>query len=1517
MKSKRRNSETLATLQELENLLKKIEKEKAASKSPPETKPKQTEHPKSDSELSVSPRRKSFSDYELPTRKAKLPPKVKLTTLYLDKQYSTNEIKYEYDEAKEQHTFTPKPGYAISEIKSGNELVWESKDGVYPEQVLILFGEDNEPMMRMVFDKPQPSSNTKTAVVQPEPVVVPKEEKKQEPPKPIVSPREEVKHEKPKPIIPVKEEPKKEPLEPVISPKEEIKNEESRPMLPPKEKPKNEPMYGVTDESTKNMEFKTENEKVVVPPKPVERRPAPRVPESQPETMPRENILLPDVPEEPLLKHHEPEVNKQNHVPKPQLSEPSEPAAKESKPEPVRVKPPAPNVPIKPAPESTEPEKPEVNELQPKSDEEAAKSELNDNGVLDINSISSTNFYDYFQDGQSAIYETKDNHFFLSIQDNRLSDKIWEAKDESEYATKVVRDGVDIRLRITKLSIFCVNGQVKHFDCTDKVWKEVTKDVILDINNQTDEYEYGVKEFPQSKYFETKYDFIFKTIKDGENIIWESEGDHNANMVIINGAHSKNKVLTIHFSDPYMLVFTKKNKDPWVQDKSFKSLPKPLDIKVPNKVDNDIFTHLAKQGNLFNLIKKGNEVMWMSRSYEENAKKVVVYAVNKDYMFITIYPLKGHVTKLLKYGDEQCKEIDPLTKIPITINIKSNKSSCAYYNYERNNVRMFRSKGDYVFGGVREKDESSSDRTNDKSIWTASTNIDNDSRYANKVEVIRYDKFNDMYEVTVHLMDGTTRKYVRHEVMPWTFVDPNQKLSVSINVNSQFECYKYSLSYKNGMKVFTAKPGLAFNSVTYLDDVRTEVWEAKNVNECANKVELDTTGGGKKIIIHLQNGDKKVFIGKADKKWVDEAEAGAEVTESAPNEEVVPPAPVAKANVQEVSKPEYTNDVKLYVKDPKNANGNKEMDSKDYEVKQYQDRYEFKLKEGSKCIEVKYLVKITDLFDRTRTIGLKPITVWKRFFAKSDENYPKTVVYQWPNKIVIYFDTFFIVNEKEISGTWINRNFDIKFYTVSAENGNKNNVELDWSKYELRKMAGERYDYEFKPSAKCMEIKYMFKKVDPNNQNRLITGYRTVWKYGHLGHKEYPTSVSYFSEKRLIIDLGTKIIVSEKNADESWTPKEAYLQFFTPPENRNSRYAQEGDPLSEDKYGLQKKGDELTYKFNTGIRCTRVVNVETVGVADDINKVTTYYKNVWNYEPGVNPGMYPKSILYKTDSKITIKLDGLILVYQRNPQGDWIKSDVFDMGGNRLTSPKEVTQPTEGGTPPTEQPTQPPFTGASQQSTRTSTPEISTPTAEPPASAVEPPKSTTQPDTSTTTPEISSTPVIDRNEQHAKSSVQPPKVSVTPETNIVPDDVVAPNTFNPATTSTPTVNAHATKHVTEPLIQPVRQGSPNANDINKYRVYTNFGTEFYLYKFINEAKCIEIRHVEQSANGEGDDKSARGPAKEKVVWAHNSTRYGRKYPESVFFNKHTMTFIIMFDDHNIICFKRNGSWVVSNSTRTY
>ncbi|UKJ90731.2 hypothetical protein MACJ_001665 [Theileria orientalis] len=1630
IRSTRRNSESLEALRELQNLLKKIENQKEASQAPPETKPKPTEHFKSDSELNVSPRKKSLSDYELLTRKVKPPQKLELTTLYIDKLSSTNQINYEYDVAKEQHTFTPKPGYAISAIKTGNELVWESKDGVYPEQILILPGTDKQPMMRMVFDKPQTSPNTKPAVVHPEPVVPPKEEKKQEPAKPIVPPREELKHEKPEPIVPVEEESKKEAPENIVPPKEEIKNEEPRPMSPHKEKPKNEPLYSISGESTKNMESKADNEKVVVPPTPVEPKPSAKAPESQPETFPRESSLFPDVPEEPVAKHPEPEVNKQTHVPKHQLSEPGEPLFKESKPEPAKVKPPIPNEPTKPSPQLTEPEKVGVSEPQPRSDKEAVKSELNDKkAVLDINSTSSTDFYDYFQDGESAIYETKDNHVFVSIQDAKLFKKIWEAKDESEYATKVVRDGVDILLGITKLSVFFVNGQIKHFSNAENVWKEVTNDVILDINNQTYKYEYEFKDFPQSRFFETKYDFRFKKIKDGENIIWESEGNHNANMVLINGAHSKNKVLTIHFSDPHILVFTKKNKEPWVQDKSFKSLPKSLDIKVPNKVDNDIFTHLAKQGNLFNLIKRGKEVIWKSRSYNENAKKVVVYAINKDYMFITIYPLKGHVTKLLKYPGDECKEIDSSTKIPITINIRSNKSSCAYYNYQRNNVRMFRAKGDHLFAGVREKDDSSSDRTNDKSIWTASTNVDNDSRYANKVEVITYDKFKDMYEVTVYLMDGTTRKYVRQETMPWTFVDPNQKLTVSINVNSQFECYKYSLSHKNGLKVFTAKPGIAFNGVTYVDEGEAEVWDAKNVNDWANRVELDMMGGDKKIIIYLQNGGKKVFTRKDDKKWVEEVGAGVAVTESATNEEVGPPTTATKTNVQKMHKPEYTNDVKLYVKDPKNPSSNKEMDSKDYEVKQNQNRYEFKLKEGSKCTEVKYLVKITDLFDRNKTIGLKPITVWKRFFAKSDENYPKSVVYQWPNKIVINFDTFFIVNEKEVSGTWVNRNFDIKFYTMSTENGNKDSVELDWSKYELRKMAGERYDYEFKPGTKCVEVKYMFKKVDPSDQNRLITGYRTVWKYGHLGHKEYPTTVSYLSEKRLIIDLGTKIIVSERSTDERWTPKESYLQFFTAAGNRNGRYAEEGAPLSDNKYGLQKKGDELRYIFNHGIKCTTVTHVECVGEPDDINKVTTYYKRVWVYDPDVNPGMYPKSIVYKTGSKITIKLDELILVYQRNVYGDWINSDVFDMGGNRRPffnrqpSFKDVTQNTEGVTPPTATPSTatsltatPPTeseeiapvaaisrsngitlsrkgsTSSNEGSTvpfrisvKPSATSNSPPnTAEPP-NTPKPPKSATQPDTSTTTPEISSAPTIDSVQQPANSVQQPAKGSAQPrrvsvqaetssvqaETSIVPDNVVPPNVFNPATASSatnstsnanghPTANAHATEHVSGPVAQPVShvpvqkpsnndklasaphgfqsispnvnevypseypkdvtiitQGSPNANDINKYRVYTNFGTEFYLYKFIEGAKCVEVRHVEQGANGKGDDKSTRGPAKEKVVWTYNSARYGRKYPESVFYNKQKMTFIIMFDDHNIICFKRNGSWVVAGSTKTY
>ncbi|UKJ89265.2 hypothetical protein MACJ_002513 [Theileria orientalis] len=96
------------------------------------------------------------------------PKRTKPTLITLDVKIkeTTDEIDYEFNYKRQTHTFTPNPGFAIDRVVKGSRQVWECEDGVYPEKVLIILDEDDNPVLRFQF--PEPVRKVKPIVRGPE-----------------------------------------------------------------------------------------------------------------------------------------------------------------------------------------------------------------------------------------------------------------------------------------------------------------------------------------------------------------------------------------------------------------------------------------------------------------------------------------------------------------------------------------------------------------------------------------------------------------------------------------------------------------------------------------------------------------------------------------------------------------------------------------------------------------------------------------------------------------------------------------------------------------------------------------------------------------------------------------------------------------------------------------------------------------------------------------------------------------------------------------------------------------------------------------------------------------------------------------------------------------------------------------------------------------------------------------------------------------------------------------------------
>nr|PVC54871.1 hypothetical protein MACL_00002514 [Theileria orientalis] len=139
--------------------------------------------------------------------------------------------------------------------------------------------------------------------------------------------------------------------------------------------------------------------------------------------------------------------------------------------------------------------------------------------LVDIKKKDSTEQYEYSKrNSECGMYTPKHNFIFKLVKAGRMigSDvEIWCPESEDEYVSKVFIDLIGILSNTFNVTLFLVNGNVKHFTLLNDRWIEVDPATLLDISKTQSTYEYDVAKDERNDIvtFTPRGHFLFKGVK--------------------------------------------------------------------------------------------------------------------------------------------------------------------------------------------------------------------------------------------------------------------------------------------------------------------------------------------------------------------------------------------------------------------------------------------------------------------------------------------------------------------------------------------------------------------------------------------------------------------------------------------------------------------------------------------------------------------------------------------------------------------------------------------------------------------------------------------------------------------------------------------------------------------------------------------------------------------------------------------------------------------------------------------
>ncbi|BAM41619.1 uncharacterized protein TOT_030000883 [Theileria orientalis strain Shintoku] len=489
---------------------------------------------------------------------------------------------------------------------------------------------------------------------------------------------------------------------------------------------------------------------------------------------------------------------------------------------------------------------------------------------ISIESMDDSFAYTNDLDNQFRIFRVREGFIFNCLYELRNylrpSSKystVWEARNETEYANKIIVDGIKLLYYPKKASIFLTNGTVKHFSKKGSAWVEKASVTEIDISSVKETFFYYSYFDNNVRTFSSKTGFSFNKVKSDNTDIWATTNNSEyANKVVFAKRYADKLDVTIHFGEKNKKLFIKESEnDPWKEINLTILNPKSFNIDYPyetyfftNDLNNNFRTFTAKTGFAFisanEFIDDQKIDIWTSSNDNDYANKIEVDLMNNDSKAVTLY-FPGNKTKLfMKHNKtEHWTEVDTTKVIFKTMSITDDKETYFCSNKLRDSNRTFEAKTGFAFNKVEDVNTV---------IWTSTE----DTEYAKKVEYAK--RYTGILDLTIHMGSGKKKLFIKeNENDPWEEIDITIVHPKSVNVDYEDESYFYKNELQGKTRTFKAKTGFIFEGAhEYINNNKVEIWKTDNKSEYINKIVMQPVNnvGGKAVTIHFNYDKTKVFI---------------------------------------------------------------------------------------------------------------------------------------------------------------------------------------------------------------------------------------------------------------------------------------------------------------------------------------------------------------------------------------------------------------------------------------------------------------------------------------------------------------------------------------------------------------------------------------------------------------------------------------------------------------------------------
>ncbi|UKJ90746.1 hypothetical protein MACJ_001680 [Theileria orientalis] len=297
----------------------------------------------------------------------------------------------------------------------------------------------------------------------------------------------------------------------------------------------------------------------------------------------------------------------------------------------------------------------------------------------------------------------------------------------------------------------------------------------------------------------------------------------------------------------------------------------------------------------------------------------------------------------------------------------------------------------------------------------------------------------------------------------------------------------------------------------------------------------------------------------------------------------------------------------------------RELDYSEYDLIEDYDEFEFKFNQGHDCDEVKY--------EEAQVWSYDPIV---------HRNEHPSLVYHKDSRIIVNFEHYFILYDKDSQDNWKAVELDIKLHGPDPQDASKT-VEIPMTKYELTK-EGRDYHFKLKDGVMCTGVKHMGHHLWSHDSN----------KHGD----KYPHLVIYNKlTGKVILNFEHMVVFSHKDKSGNWETQDIKVQLLGLDPNNSSNNIN----LHGNNYHLGHYKDEYEFAFKDGVKTT---SFKLEG------------KDIWSHDATKYGGKHPKQVNYKKDgSRLVMDFDGLYVLLQKNADGNWdplesITLDISSTSGN-------------------------------------------------------------------------------------------------------------------------------------------------------------------------------------------------------------------------------------------------------------